>query len=852
MRRACLRRVLALFAASGLLVACGDDMIVEASATDGETTTTGATATDGETSGATVTTGVDTTSATTSVMTSTTHGGSESATSATTTMTTTSSTSGSNAAPIAHDDAYITKQKKVLVVGALDGLLDNDVDGDGDSLMVIAADAVSERGATVNVEELGGFTYQPPGELWGEDSFTYTIWDGADGFAEATARIAVNPSQVDLSDVAAGVGGFVINGEAPSDYSGNWVDGAGDVDGDGFADLVVGARFSDVNGQSSGSAYVVFGKDDGDPVDLFTLVEEEQVEGFAIRGEGVDHEAGVCVAGVGDIDGDHVADVMVGAHQADSEGLLAGRGYVVFGKDDGAIFPLVSAAENVGGMVISAQDKLNFAGHAVAGAGDVNGDGFDDVLLGAYGFDEKALFAGRSYIVFGGKGESVVLAKQLEGYVAIDGEAELDFSGHALAGGGDVNGDGFADVIIGAYGADPSGDASGRAYVVFGAPELGPIQLEDVAAGIGGFALDGELEGDHAGAAVAIVGDINGDGFADIAVGAPLADPGGLSSGRVYVVHGEADPKSRSLAEIAQGNGGFVADGQTFRDYAGFSVDGAGDINGDGLDDVILGAYGSDPKGMLSGRAYVIYGKTDTSPAQLSQVILGEGGVTLAGEASGDQAGVAVAGAGDVDGDGFADVIVGAFGSDAKGKDAGRSYVFFGGDYTNAVDVRGGLGSQDLEGTAGADVMIGGQGNDTLRGKGGADVLYGGRGADRLEIGDAAFVRVDGGSGDDTLRLLGDGLVLDLTTIADTAIRDVERVDLLGGGNTLILEHRDVRAMVGPTRALDIDGQDGDTVELDLSGGGFADLGIIDGYATFESPALVVRVAQAIGLTVGL
>ncbi|MCA9658698.1 MAG: FG-GAP repeat protein [Myxococcales bacterium] len=851
MRRACLRRVLALFAASGLLVACGDDMIVEGSATDGETSSTSDTsATDGETSDATTTTG-ETSSATTSVMTSTTHGGSESATSATTS--TTSSTTGSNAAPIAHDDAYITKQKSVLVVGALDGLLKNDVDGDGDSLVVIAADGKSVRGATVQVEELGGFTYQPPPDLWGDDSFTYTIWDGADGFAEATARIAVNPSQVDLGDVADGVGGFVINGEAPSDYSGNWVDGAGDVNGDGFADLVVGARFSDANGQSSGSGYVVFGKDDGDPVDLFNFPEgEEQNEGFAIRGEAVDHEAGVCVAGVGDIDGDRVADVMIGAHQADGEGLLAGRGYVVFGKSDGAIYPLASATNNVGGLMIDAEDKLDFAGRAVAGAGDVNGDGFADVLLGAYGAESQGLFAGRSYLIFGGVGENVALAKPGDAFVTVDGEAELDFSGHALAGGGDVNGDGFDDVIIGAYGADPGGDASGRAYVVFGTPSPAPILLADVAAGVGGFALDGELEGDHAGAAVAIVGDINGDGFADVAVGAPLADPGGLSSGRVYVVHGEADPKSRSLAEIAQGTGGFVVDGQTFRDYAGFSVSGAGDVDGDGLDDVIVGAYGSEPKGMQSGRAYVIYGKTDTAPVNLFSVITGQGGVTLAGEADGDQAGISVAGAGDVNGDGFADVIVGAFGSDAKGKDAGRSYVFFGGDFSNAVDLRGGLGSQDLVGTAGAEVMVGGQGNDTLRGNGGADVLYGGRGADRFEISDDAFLRIDGGAGEDTLRLLGDGLVLDLTAIPDNALRDVERVDLLGGGNTLILEYRDLRAVVGPDRLLSIDGQVGDTVELDLSGGGFADLGVVEGYATFESPALIVRVAEAIGLTVDL
>jgi hypothetical protein len=717
--------------------------------------------------------------------------------------------------------------------------------------MVIAADGVSARGAKVDVEELGGFIYQPPPELWGEDSFTYTVWDGVNGFAEGTARIAVNPSSVDLSDVADGNGGFVINGEAASDYSGNWVDGAEDVDGDGFDDLLIGARFSDAIDVSSGSAYVVFGKADTDEVNLFDLAEGDQGEGFSIRGEAVDNQAGICVAGLGDVDGDSLADVMIGAHQAEGQGILAGRGYVVYGKAEGAPVPLAGVADGVGGLMIEAEDKLNFAGRGVAGAGDVNGDGFADMLIGAYGVNAQGIFSGRSYIVYGGGKENVALSKSGYG-LTIDGEAELDFSGHAVAGGGDVNGDGFDDVIIGAYGADPGGDTSGRAYVVFGSASDAPVLLSDITAGIGGFALDGEFEGDQAGAAVAILGDVNGDGFADIGVGAPLADPNGLGSGRVYVVFGEAAPKSRSLSEISGGDGGFVVDGQTFRDYAGVSLDGAGDVDGDGLDDVIIGAYGSDPKGMISGRAYVIYGKTDTSSVDLFQIVIGNGGIAFSGEAAGDQAGVSVAGAGDVNGDGFADVLIGAFGSDAKGKDAGRSYVFFGGDYSNIVDERGGLGSQELDGTAEADVMVAGQGNDTLRGNGGADVLYGGAGNDRFEIADDTFARIDGGSGFDTLRLSGAGMVLDLTTLGDTSIRGIEVVDLFSAGNTVILELRDLRRMIGAGRVLTIQGGVGDTADVDLKGGGFADLGEVEGYATYASPALELRVAAGVDLTVSL
>jgi len=829
------------------MVACNGGGSIAVSATDASSSTTSDETTTGATTTGDETTTTSVTSATTSVLTSTSHGSGDE----TTTTTTTTTTGGRNFEPIAHDDVYITRQKQLLSVGSQAGLLANDIDTNGDELMVIAADLVSARGAKVDVEELGGFIYQPPPELWGEDHFSYTIWDGVDGFDEATVLISVNPSDVDLDDVADGNGGFVINGEAASDFSGGWVDGAKDVDGDGFDDLLVGARFSDSIEVSSGSAYVVFGKSGTDEVNLFDLAEDDQNKGFSIRGEAFDNQAGISVAGVGDVDGDSLADVMVGAHQAEGVGILAGRGYVVYGKVDGAQVPLVGVGNGVGGLMIEAEDKLNFAGRAVASAGDVNGDGFADLLLGAYGVNAQGIFSGRSYIIYGGGEDNVALAKFGSYGVTIDGEAELDFSGHALAGGGDVNGDGLDDVIIGAYGADPSGDASGRAYVVFGTVSDAPILLSEVAAGVGGFALDGELEGDHAGAAVAILGDVNGDGFADVGVGAPLADPNGDGSGRAYVVFGEAAPKSRSLSEISGGEGGFIVDGQTFRNYAGSSLDGAGDVDGDGLDDVIIGAYGVSQEGMESGSAYVIYGKTDTGSVDLFDVTTGDGGIAFGGEAAGDQAGISVAGAGDVNGDGFADVLIGAFGSDAKGKDAGRSYVFFGGDFTNVVDRQGGLGSQKLEGTAGADVIVAGQGNDTLSGKGGADVLYGGAGNDRFELTDDTFARIDGGSGLDTLHLSG-GMVLDLTTISDPSIRGIEAIDLDSSGNTVVLELRDLRRMLGAGHVLTILGGVGDTADVDLGGGGFVDLGEIDGYATYASPALELRVDVGVDVTVNL
>ncbi len=834
MHGAALRRagLWTLCGALGGSSACGDDLpsvtgtTAETESSSGSLSTTEAI----PTTGTADTTGDPTTGDITSASTSLTDATS-----------TTGDPTGPNNPPVAVGDRYIAKTKQSLWISDAEGVLSNDYDPDGDPIKVIAADPLTPGVAAVTMAQTGSFTYLPPADLWGSDTFKYTITDGNDAYASATVRVAVNPTSIPLWAVAGGTGGFVIDGATSGDFSGRAVHHIGDLDGDGLDELVVGARQAS---NAAGRIYVVFGKATGNTINLVSLADDGH--GFVLHGDKDGDFAGSAIAGVGDVDGDGVPDLMIGAPNASPTGVNSGIAYVVMGKADTEPVYLSQVALGLGGFVIQGEEALHLAGSSVQAAGDVNGDGLADVVLGAQGASPNGAFSGRGYVVFGrlaGKPTSLAaIAAGEGGGFAMNGEVAGDFAGTAISGAGDVNGDGLADIIIGAYGADMVADGAGRSYVVFGKTDPTPVELSAVAAGTGGFAMDGEAEFDKSGRAVSGAGDVNGDGFDDVIIGAPLSDATNSEAGRSYVVFGKPEGGLVALSAVAEGTDGFVINGQFLRDYSGTSVAGIGDVDADGLDDVLVGAWGANPTGSDSGRSYVVFGKTTTTPVNGNGPVLGEGGFTLDGEATDDRSGFAAAGAGDVDGDGFADVIVGAFASGAKGVGTGRSYVVFGGDYSNSVTQVGGQGPDNFAGTAGDDVFVMGRGNDVVNGQGGADIIYCGAGDDVVRVPDAAFRRIDGGTGEDTLELIGEAITLDLTTRPERDLVRIEIIDLGDGGNSVVLARRDLVALTRDKHVLTIRGEAG-TVTADLAGAGFNDLGDQMGYRRYSDGITTLRVA---------
>ena len=486
------------------------------------------------------------------------------------------------------------------------------------------------------------------------------------GYLSSTGRVYIYFGGADMNTTR----DIILTGEATGDYFGNSVAGAGDVNGDGFADVIVGAPYKTSN---TGKAYVYFGGSVMNNVVDVTLIQNIASEFF-----------GFSVSSAGDFNGDGYSDVIVGAYGYSNS---AGRTYMYIG---------VNTVDNIADMTLLGFIIFESFGYSVSSAGDFNGDGYSDIVIGGYAFSNSM---GRVYLYFGG----AVLNSNPN--IVFTGENSLDQFGKSVSGAGDVNGDGFDDVIIG---AENFSSGTGKAYVFNGGNSL-----DNNADKI----LPAEYAGDKFGLSVSGCGDLNGDGNSDFIVGAPNNDQNGTSSGRAYVYF-----NSMSGTDIED----LTIIGEAAANYFGHSISKAGDVNGDGYGDIIIGAFGHNTN---QGRAYIFFGGSPMNNTA---------DLTITGISIGDAFGHSVSSAGDVNGDGFSDVIVSAYGYNSYSYQ-GRAYIYYGGSSMNStadVILTGaaagdnfgyGISSAgDLNGDGYSDVIVGAYGYNAGSDLGRAYIFFGG------------------------------------------------------------------------------------------------------------------------------
>ena len=476
---------------------------------------------------------------------------------------------------------------------------------------------------------------------WDADGALLDLWLEPDGpdlrvrvdTAGASWPVTVDPSLFVETKLTASDG-------AADDRFGWIVSSAGDLDGDGYDDLIVGAYDDD---DDSGSAYVYYGSASGiDRTREDKLTASDRAEGDLF---------GISVSSAGDLDGDGYDDLVVGAYADSDNGSYSGSAYVYYGS--------ASGIDSTSEAKLTASDgaEVDLFGGSVSGAGDLDGDGYDDLVVGAYNDDDNGSNSGSAYVYYG---SASGIDRTSEAKLTASDGTTFDYFGGSVSGAGDLDGDGYDDLVVGAFGDNDNGSASGSAYVYYGSSS-GIDSTREAKLTASDGATDQAF-----GFSVSGAGDLDGDGYDDLVVGAFGDNDNGLASGSAYVYYGSSSGiDSTREAKLTASDG---AEGDRF----GMSVSGAGDLDSDGYDDLVVGAEADHDNGWYSGSAYVYYGSSSGIDSS------SEAKLTASDGAEGDWFGDSVSSAGDLDGDGYDDLVVGAYRDDDNGTDSGSVYVFAG------------------------------------------------------------------------------------------------------------------------------------------------------------------------------
>ncbi|MBA2650081.1 MAG: FG-GAP repeat protein [Legionella sp.] len=514
----------------------------------------------------------------------------------------------------------------------------------------------------------------------------------------STYRQSCYPSGTcNIGALTNGLSGLVFEGQEINDLSGQPISSAGDFNGDGYPDFLIGAP--DSLG-FRGSAYMVFGTNTSNSLgnglfNLGTIIDGKQ--GFVLQGSATNDLFGFALKNAGDINNDGLADMVVSAVGASS---TSGISYVIFGTTNktawGSGVLNVSSLMN-GNRGFSLQGgPSDYSGYSLGTGADINGDGISDLIIGSPAF--AGLHRGKTYVVFGtnistawngGAFSLNSLMNGQQGFV-VQGEIAADLSALAVNT-GDINGDGISDLYIGAQNAQAT---RGKMYTVFGSKNsstwgTGAVDVISLMDGKRGFSLQGEVTNGYVGFSLTTAGDMNGDGIPELIVGTVRSVNNVATT---YVVFGSRNDSAWdngliNINSLMDGQRGFQLLVDAPNTAGGRSVNTLGDINGDGLSDVLIGAPGDS---LNTGKGYVIYGSSNNSAwsngtANLEDLMDGTLGFALQGKAQSDFTAFSVAAVGDFNGDGRPDYIVGARGTSSPLKmNSGSTYLLYGGD-TNST-----------------------------------------------------------------------------------------------------------------------------------------------------------------------